>query len=368
MLTQKPGISDWVEKAVSFPLAFAQTREDPLLDRLVVKMLPANCRVAMIASGGCTASYLASLPQIAALNLVDPNRAQLSLTKLKVHLLCQEDPITRLEILGHRGSAENRKTNLTRIFKELGLQADCLGSWEMVTSKGPDFAGRYEACFQALVEELQPYQGELADLLGRAETVPSDYPFPADTPLWANLDKALEKVLSLPNLIALFGEGATRNPVEPFSRHFAKRIRHALTHFPPRSNTFLWQMLAGCYPPETRAEWQTITGPKHLPSLSFHQAFMDDFLQGTQSENFDLVHLSNILDWLTPEQGKRTLELAHRALKPGGLVFIRQLNSTLEIPSLCGDFDWLREEGASLLARDRSFFYRELHLGKKRCA
>jgi S-adenosylmethionine-diacylglycerol 3-amino-3-carboxypropyl transferase len=81
--------------------------------------------------------------------------------------------------------------------------------------------------------------------------------------------------------------------------------------------------------------------------------------------SFDFVHLSNILDWLSPEKARATLELAWRALRHGGRTLIRQLNSVLDIPSLGPMFHWLTPEANDLHARDRSFFYRALHLGRK---
>ena len=90
---------------------------------------------------------------------------------------------------------------------------------------------------------------------------------------------------------------------------------------------------------------------------------MADALRAARPE-FDFCHLSNILDWLSPEEAATTLELAAAALRPGGWVLIRQLNSTLDIPSLGPNFDW--EDTQPLHARDRSFFYRHLHLGRKR--
>jgi len=47
-------------------------------------------------------------------------------------------------------------------------------------------------------------------------------------------------------------------------------------------------------------------------------------------------------------------------------VLIRQLNSTLDIPALGAQFAWEESEAAALHAADRSFFYRGLHLGRKR--
>ena len=80
---------------------------------------------------------------------------------------------------------------------------------------------------------------------------------------------------------------------------------------------------------------------------------------------FDFVHLSNILDWLSPDEAALTLEAAGRILKPEGVVIVRQLNSSLEIRKLDCELDWDTAKSASLLKRDRSFFYRSIHVGRK---
>jgi len=79
----------------------------------------------------------------------------------------------------------------------------------------------------------------------------------------------------------------------------------------------------------------------------------------------DFVHLSNILDWLSPDAARRTLDLAGAALRDDGWVIVRQLNSTLDIPALGARIRWHRESSEALLARDRSFFYRAIHVGQR---
>ena len=49
-----------------------------------------------------------------------------------------------------------------------------------------------------------------------------------------------------------------------------------------------------------------------------------------------------------------------------GWTLIRQLNSTLDVRGMGPQFDWLAAEADELHARDRSFFYRALRLGRKR--
>jgi len=83
-------------------------------------------------------------------------------------------------------------------------------------------------------------------------------------------------------------------------------------------------------------------------------------------EEFDLVHLSNILDWLDPDEARETLESAYSALRARGWVIVRQLNSSFDIPGLCARFDWDRDAGAMPPARDRSFFYRAVCVGRRR--
>src|SRR5262245_66024072 len=103
----------WVLEAATLPVAFAQVREDPLLDLWVVRQLSRDARVVLIASGGCTATLLAAAPNVAWLHLVDPNPAQLALSRLKLRLLETSAPPDRLALLGHASlPAAERQTRL----------------------------------------------------------------------------------------------------------------------------------------------------------------------------------------------------------------------------------------------------------------
>jgi S-adenosylmethionine-diacylglycerol 3-amino-3-carboxypropyl transferase len=101
-----------------------------------------------------------------------------------------------------------------------------------------------------------------------------------------------------------------------------------------------------------------------MPRIDESPGTMDAALAHRCGE-IDFVHLSNILDWLSAEQAARTLELAHDALRPGGHVIIRHLNSMLDIPALAPRFEWLAELGRELHARDRSFFYRSIYVARR---
>lgn len=363
MVTNSQG---WLDEAARLPLAFAQVREDALLDQYLVRQLPADARLIMVASGGCTAALLATLPNVARLHLVDPNPAQIALTRLKLHLLCTVGTEERLAILGHASQMPaDRAAALQTALAALSLSPDILGPPAFVAEFGPDHAGRYERVFAELRRELSPHADQFADLCHGHGPVAQAARVAPDTKLGQALDAAFDKVMALPNLVRLFGEEATRNPCESFSRHFARRTRHALATMPAATNPYLGQVLLGRFPTQAVSPWLTAAAPARLPEITWSCTLMTDALQAAPAE-FDFVHLSNILDWLSPERARATLELAWRALRPGGVVFIRQLNSSLDIPSLGGEFAWQAGEAVALHARDRSYFYRALHLGKKR--
>jgi len=358
---------NWLEQAAALPIAFALVREDALLDMDVVRSIGPGVRVLMVASGGCTAAALVTIPNVAHLHLVDPNPAQLALSRLKLSLLATDEPPARLALLGHLSLApKDRRDALVEVLGFLGLAEDVLGPLDLVAALGPDHCGRYERLFARLREVLQPRNDELAGLLKLRDPAEQARRVDPATPLGRALDEAYDDVLALPNLVRLFGEGATQNPVEPFARHFARRTRATLATLPAADNPYLWLMLAGRLPGGVSLPWLALPSPPRLPEIVCTRGLMTDVLAGVAAgERYHVIHLSNILDWLTPEEARHTLELAWRALRYGGCVFIRQLNSTLDIRDLGEGFRWDEDESEAMHRRDRSFFYRTLHLGRK---
>src|SRR5258707_7376622 len=198
----------------------------------------------MVASGGCTAAALAAMPKVSRLHLVDPNPAQIALARLKLRLLETASMHERLSILGHvpMGLAERRR-RLAAELHALKLGPDALGSIDFIAEERPDHAGRYEVLFSKLRAALTDVADDLtAMLLLRDPAAQSRRADPA-TELGRTLDAAFDSVMALPNLVGLFGEGATRNRCESFSRHFARRTRHVLATLPAGDNPYLWQML-----------------------------------------------------------------------------------------------------------------------------
>ena len=357
--------ASWVHQASQRPIAFAQVREDAALDQWVVKRLNPGSEIIMIASGGCSAAALAGMSNVSRIHIIDRNPAQIALTRLKLRLLATAEPEERLALLGHAPMpVAERRLRLARELNALNLPAEELGTIETLAEEGLDQAGRYEILFAKLREALGEVAEELARSLELRDLVEQTQRFDPSTQLGRALDAAFDSVFSLPNLVGLFGEAATMNRCEPFSRHFARRTRHALATLPANENPYLWQMLQGRFPSGVVYPWLSASVPARMPDIVWTICGMAEALN-SRREAFDSIHLSNILDWLTPDEAKATLDFAWQALRPAGAIFIRQLNSSLNIPGLGGRFEW-DTAGGTLHKCDRSFFYRELLLGRKK--
>ena len=124
-------------------------------------------------------------------------------------------------------------------------------------------------------------------------------------------------------------------------------------------------MLAGRFNSEHVYPWLSDDRPRRVPAIYFVNRFMNEALNRVPAGAFEVVHLSNILDWLSPEAAIETLQLAARALAPGGRVIIRQLNSTLDVRGAGSMLDWDADWSDELHQADRSFFYRAIHVGRK---
>jgi S-adenosylmethionine-diacylglycerol 3-amino-3-carboxypropyl transferase len=363
----------WIEKARAWPVAFAQVREDPAIDKAVADGLPPNSRMMMIASGGCTAAWLARHPQLCEITLVDANSAQLALTRLKAKLLTEYDPVMRLQILGHTSmDKDERKRHLAFLLAELDLANESLGPLDEVAALGLDYCGRYEQLFAALQmaiaadEQLTDWLERL--LLSGSITMQTDLLADHST-AWQKLAAIYDEVFALPNLVALFGEGATQNRVQSFSKHFLGQLHLLLQRQPLHLNPYVWQLLCGKYPNGTPAPWLNLpTGPIKTLWRYVESPIVTEMRNAaTLGHQYQLVHLSNVLDWLSEDEALATIRAAWSCTASGGWLVIRQLNSNLDIRALGTRIGWQWEAALSdqALASDRSFFYRQLHLGHK---
>ncbi len=254
-MSRESSLATWVDQASALPIAFAQVREDPLLDLAVLERVGAkHSHCAMIASGGCTASFLAASGKLATLHLIDANPAQIALTRLKLRLLQHAPPADRMKLLGHTPIA-NRRDSLKAHLAALGLPPEALGPPDSVAEYGPDYAGRYELLFARLRSMMSGFSDELREVLTMTNAAARAALVAPDTPLGRGIDAAFDDTMALANLVRLFGADATQNSVLPFPRHFAAQTRRAIATMPTTANPYLWQLLLGRFPEGVEYPW-----------------------------------------------------------------------------------------------------------------
>lgn len=349
-------------------IAFSIVREDSTQDLEIIERYFHESKeplsMIMVASGGCTAALLAAKAPLHSLSLVDPNKSQLELSRLKIALLSQP-AAHRKALLGYTPMSPHQRQALLKSYATiLDIDPTVFGNEETVAQEGLDYAGRYEKVFEELRQRLADHETELKALFTSTSIADQVALLAPAAPLGKALDAALDDVMSQANLVAIFGEKATANRVQDFSRHFAQRIRTYISHHLASTSPWLASMLLGHFYEES-FPWLDATPTRRLPAITYQHSFMNDALANAAPESFHIIHLSNIIDWLTPAEAEQTLALAHRALKPGGVVVIRQLNSNVDIPALGKNFRWDVQAGNEFLHADRSFFYRNFFIGFK---
>lgn len=355
----------WVHQSLNLPLRFAQVREDPSLDAWVVERLPKESTLLIVGSGGCTLAVLAALSNVRVVHVVDPNPAQLALCRVKLVLLRDQGISSRLKFLGHLySSAETRESQLNRICDDTGDEVSVFGPPEFILDLGLDYAGRYEALFREISESVTSLSDDVLNLLCLADSSAQVRWLRSHPDFVSGLLESFDRVMSLENLVALFGATATQNPVVQFSTHFFQRTIHALHCFNASSNHFLWQVLASSAKSKPVAPWFDLPVQRVGAELRYEPATVQSYLAQSDIQ-FDYIHLSNVLDWLTEDEARSLLELTWRRLRPKGYTLIRQLNSNLSIRTLGDQFSWLGEESDVLHRADQSYFYRGVHCGQK---
>lgn len=351
------------EKATTYPISFSQVREDPWQDEAVLKQyFQGPVAMLMIASGGDTATYLLGKGYLSELSLVDINPAQIYLTQLKLHLLAYS-PKKKVGLLGYdRSPTEKQKQHLAVLMDLLDIP---LGAFGKIHLEGLGHTGKYECVFEALREHLSPYQQDIDNLFQLQDVQAQVRMIASTTPFGRSLDVAFQEVMSQKNLVKIFGKGATSNRVQDFHLHFAQKTRLYLSRHLACQSPFFAQMFLGKFYNDLLYPWLSLPKTQKDVPVSYVKGIMQKHLKCLPTARYDVIHLSNILDWLSVQEAKETLSLAYKVLKPGGVVIIRQLNSQLDIPAMSHALDWDLIMGKCLTEQDRSFFYSNFYVGTK---
>ena len=356
---------DGAPQAARPELAFAQVREDPRAELAVIRGLAARrgapLRVLMIASGGCNVLSVLACPEVAAVDAVDPNPAQLHLTQLRACAAARLEPAAQLALLGADPAHEPPAPGRLYAALRRELPAATRDWWDARPEQlafGLNRAGRFEALFRELAGAFAARGLDPLERPGEALVSPEWHP-------------VFQRVFHRERLIALFGERAVLYSTRrSFADHFDAAFAAALQRWTPRENPFLHQVFRDAYAPGEaglpdylRPEAQGRLRRRGVAGLRLHPGTLEANLGPLSREaRYDLIHTSNITDWMPREELRALFARLPAALAPGGAVLARRLN---------GDYDLAEELSGALLAvdadlsealrrADRSFFYQEI--------
>ena len=315
---------------------FAVVREDPMVEAELVRLTKAS-NVLLIASGGCTALTLQSLFPDLHITLVDFNPAQLERVREKISALRDVDAATRCRRF-NIGTSDPSGFNQSGNFESL-------------------FRGLREFIFDLVADEAEIRR--LFEEKGRLARV-SEILF--SSKYWS---VAFDLYFSDSLLNAMFGPDATQHAeAGSYPRYFQTLFERGLTSAKAFDNYFLHHVFLGYY----------LQRPASLPYYLLAPAtdYRFQMVAGTldqvpELQRFDLISLSNIMDWMPLTEIAALIGHLQNGMKPGASVLYRQLNNDTDLSTDFGDtFEFNRALGVRFQETERSLFYSSVHVGKKR--
>lgn len=345
-------------------IRYAQCWEDA--DILVEALQPAPGKrfLSICSAGDNTLALLAGGPErVVALDL---NPTQLACLELRVAAYRTLSHRELLVLVGSRsGSAAERRDLYARCRKLLSLDARTF--WDGHPAEidgGTGAAGKFERYFGLFRTRIVPLvhsRARVEQLLrgGTRDERERFYRDHWDTWRWRLLFKVFFSRFLLGRLgrdpaFFTYVQGSVADRI-------LTRTRYALTTLDPAANPYLQWILTGRHttalPYALRPEhFEAIRD--NLDRLEWHARPVEDYLATQPPQSFDGYNLSDIFEYLSPENYHRILNSLIRAAKPGArLAYWNLLVPRRRPESLAGHLRPLEDLSSRLFAEDKAFFY-----------
>lgn len=164
-------------------------------------------------------------------------------------------------------------------------------------------------------------------------------------------------------LTAMFGSAATQHAVKgSYPDYFRRRLEAGLLAQDACSNYFLHHIFLGLYRPDALPVF--LSEPINTSAFDLRPGVLTDI---EDLREYDLIDLSNIMDWMPDRQAEAMIAALSREMRGGASVLWRQLNNHRDCRLWFGDdfsFDLATE--AELTQSERSWFYESVCWGTKR--
>jgi len=315
---------------------FAVVREDPMIEAELVRLTKAK-HVLLIASGGCTALTLQALFPDLLMTLVDFNSAQLDRVREKMCAVHTEDDAIRCQKLNIGTSNPN----------------------------GLNQCGNFESLFRCLREfifDLVADETEVRSLFEEKDQLANVSELFFSNKYW---HVVFELFFSDELLNTMFGPEATQHAESgSYPRYFQSLFEKGLSTPQAFNNYFLHHVFLGYY----------LSRPECLPYylLSPPTGYHFQMIEGTlndvsELQHYDIISLSNIMDWMPLFEIASLIKHLQTGMRSGAIVLYRQLNNNTDLSTYFGDsFVFDQTLGVRLLAAERSLFYSNVHVAKRR--
>lgn len=345
-------------------IRYAQCWEDA--DVLVEALQPAGRVCVSIASAGDNAFALlaAGAARVVALDL---NPAQLACLALRAAAYRTLEYSEFLCLLGSRPAAPAARAALyARCRPE--LTPDVAAFWDArpsLLAAGIGAAGKFENYFRLFRSRVLPLvhsRARVAELLDTPRDPSARRAFHArrwDTWRW----RLLFRLFFSRRLMGALGrDPAFFNYVEgSVSARLLARTRHALTELDPTANPYLHWILRGTHGaalPFALREENFLRIRENLHRLEWHPATLEDWLARPEAPAADAFNLSDIFEYMSPDNTERLLRAILARARPGArLAYWNMLVPRSRPESLAAQLRPLSDLAAALHARDQAWFY-----------
>jgi S-adenosylmethionine-diacylglycerol 3-amino-3-carboxypropyl transferase len=309
------------------PLQFAVVREDPRVEAMLIEeRRPA--RVLLVGSGGCTALALRAWYPDLDITLIEPNAAQVAHVGRKLAALADFRPAA-FNVGDDSPEGLSECGNFERLFR----------------------------VFRGMLDLFVLEASERARRLADPRATWSDVFAHAYWPV--AFDLAFADAL----LRTMFGPEAVQHAAPgSYPRYFQARLEAGLAAGDRTTNPWLHHVLLGCYR-EDPAAWPPFlrAPPRDRRPFAVVSARL---VEAPSFAPFDLVHLSNVLDWMDDAACRRLAARLAAELRPGAAILWRQLNDPRPLRDYFAPaFAFDAAHDARLLAAERSLFYDQVHAG-----
>ncbi|MFC7245588.1 DUF3419 family protein [Catellatospora aurea] len=349
--------------AVDDRLYFAQVREDPRLE-IAAFAGRWNGPIAVVSSAGCTALSLLAAGAAEVVG-VDLNRTQNHLVELKAAAVAALEPGPALGLLGGAPMAAAARRQAYAQVRGV-LTPGARDHWDthpQAIDAGVLQAGVTERLMRLIARSLRViHPRRRIETLLALRTLDEQREFYRrewDTAGWRLLFQTLCNRLVLRRT---YDERFFAHVEDPsYARHFRQVAEHTLTDLDIGGNYFLHHLLTGRYPANCLPPYLSAKVP--VDGLSLVDGAFTDYLRTQADASMTGFALSNICEWLSPDQIDELFAEIVRTARPGARLVFRNFAGWTEVPPRWRDA--VREDrarGEQLMRTDRSLCQRRFAL------